>query len=254
VRPLHEREQDTLAHANRYFRDELARPAITALNPAYENWRARFSMTEDWSLGPLPESLISEPLVAFLLTWRMTLDQLTSEVSRRFGKDSPQWEALNTARRLAYESSSAYRVVEFMRNLVAHHKMPPITRSRTHPPHGERPRLTVTVPATWLLDSPNCPRLLRADLARPTVTTLDMDSTVSEAYHAFQDVLQALIVAENPNAPGYLEMFHAIAKETAPAAPAIMQQWFGEKNDALMSVDRLEWLQWASETARPDSS
>ncbi len=246
VRPLHDGEHTVIECGNRYFRDGLARPPVAALSTAYDNWRARFSMAEGWTLGPLPESVISEPLVTFLLTWRMTLDQLASEASGRFGRDSPQWEALTTARHHAYDRSSAYRIVEFMRNRVQHQQMPPISRSHARSPGGKRPRLAVTVPAAWLLDSSNCPRLLRTDLTRPTMATLDMNSVVSEAYQAFEDVLCTLLLAEDARAPQYLERFQGMTEETAPAAPAIVHQWFNENDDANVMFDPIKWLEWAS--------
>lgn len=250
VRPLHDGEHTIIEHGNLYFRDGLARPAVAALRAAYDNWRARFSMVEDWTLGPLPGSMISEPLVSFLLTWRMTVDQLASEVSERFGKDSPQWEALTTARHRAYDGSSAYRIVEFMRNRVQHDQMPPITRSRTRPPAGGRPRLAITVPGTWLLESPNCPRLLRTDLTRTTVRALDMNLIISESFQAFEDVLCILLLTENSRAPLYLETFQRMAEETAPAAPTIVLHWLDEDAHARAMFDPLTWLQWADGITR----
>jgi hypothetical protein len=249
LRPLRDGEYAFIERGDRYFRDGLARPPVSALSTAYNNWQGRFSWAEGWArdLGPMPESLISEPLVAFLLTWRMTLDQLASDVSDRFGRDSFQWKTLSTARRRAYDRSSSYRVVEFMRNRVQHQQMPPISHSRNRSLEGDRPGLAVTVPAAWLLESSNCPRLLRADLTRSTITTIDMNSVISEAFQAFEDVLRALLLVEDARAPRYLEAYQGLAEETAPAAPAIAQQWFDENNDARMMFDPIHSMEWASE-------
>jgi hypothetical protein len=251
VRLLRDDEYTFIERGDRYFRGGLARPPVAALSTAYDNWQGRFSWAEGWAreLGPMPESLISEPLVAFLLTWRMTLDQLASGVSDRFGSNSLQWEALTTARHRAYDRSSSYRVVEFMRNRVQHQQMPPISCSRIRSPEGDRPRLAVTVPAAWLLESSNCPRLLRADLTRSKITTIDMNSVISEAFQAFEDVLRALFLVEDTCAPRYLEAYQELAEETAPAAPVVAHQWFDENNNPRMIFDPVQSMEWATARA-----
>ena len=96
------------------------------------------------------------------------------------------------------------------------------------------------------MESSNCPRLLRADLTRSTITTIDMNSVISEAFQAFEDVLRALFLVEDARAPRYLEAYQGLAEETAPAAPAIAHQWFDENNDARLMFDPIQSMEWAS--------
>ena len=77
---------------------------------------------------------ISEELlgafVGWLLIWRLIVDQAEHDLSSRFGDNSSQLASFRLARKNAYDSSSAYRVVEALRNLIQHREMPSLTLNR----------------------------------------------------------------------------------------------------------------------------
>ncbi len=64
----------------------------------------------------------------WLLYWRLYLDQTEADLLRRFGEHSTEVEQFSSTCSGAFDSSSAYRIVEGLRNMVAHSR-----RIRTRP-------------------------------------------------------------------------------------------------------------------------
>lgn len=56
----------------------------------------------------------------WLLYWRLYLDQTRADLIRRFGDKSAEAQQFTSTCNAAFDSSSAYRIVEGLRNMVTH--------------------------------------------------------------------------------------------------------------------------------------
>jgi hypothetical protein len=253
LRRLGDSECTALRTARNFFLSGRRRPEVGPLFEAYQSWLgvAEF-VTGQARLGPPTMQVTEDRLMSFLLVWRMALDQLAFATSSRFGKNSREWRAYQAGRRSAYDTYFGYRVVEALRNRLQHQERPPLTQKIEGHPYickkcGEEHvdlSLSVTLQAEWVLESENCPRILKIDLEDPANTIIDIREVVEQSMQGFDDLLYTLLISD-AGASERLAVLVEIFDETSPDVPIIVKSWpdaTGNQRGSLEPLSGMEWV------------
>lgn len=253
LRPLSEDEFTSLRSAFEYFKLVKRRPEVRPLFDAYENWQSALGHAAEASRlgGPVHEQFVEDRLVAFLLVWRMTIDQLKATTLSCFGKASKQWEAYETGRTCAYDTHFGYRIIEGMRNFIQHYQRPPLIQTIERYPYvcercGEEHAsldLSVTVPTECFLEWEKCPSTLRRDLVDRADEFVDMRVAVAQSMRGFEDFLYTLITA-NDKASYYLTVLVNSFRETAPEVPVLIEWQVAGHDNKRSTIKQLYDMDW----------
>jgi hypothetical protein len=120
---------EAIASIRRYARQQ----SFSVVTRNYENFRRIFdgAITKFFADGRTPPGDASEvmfDLTASLLNWllafRLFVDHTASDLSRRFGKKSPERIVFDDATSAEYDSVFSYRLMYRMRNYAQHAGMP----------------------------------------------------------------------------------------------------------------------------------
>ena len=149
-------------------------------------------------------------LTTWILYWRRYLDQTCADVIRRFGKPSDELAQLKSESSEAFDSSSSYRIVESLRNMLTHSgriKARPIYCSSL----GTDFHSYYLSPSELLKDYHKWSRFARADLigleGNRTGWSLPVDELVNEAMGALGRVARWVVSLNKQrleSASGYL--------------------------------------------------
>jgi hypothetical protein len=197
-------------------------PTYRLLSSSFRVWQQTYQRVANIKRGEWNPAVTEELLGAFvgwLLIWRLVLDQAEHDLSSRFGKASDQLARFRLARKNAYDTSTAYRVVEALRNLVQHREMPSLTLNRNetldHATGQPRTKLSYSFPAADLLNSPKCPARVKREFRDTPETKLDLAIIVDQAMAAIQPVLIELVKVSMPQLISHITELRTIFSETS---------------------------------------
>jgi hypothetical protein len=106
--------------------------------------------------GPKTVNRVAVPLASWVLIWGMFLDHALHDVSSKYPDSPERPDALREALRRALDTHPGYRMIEGLRDYVAHRGMPPVTIQRKvhRGPDGNPDRkMTVAIDPERLLES-----------------------------------------------------------------------------------------------------
>jgi hypothetical protein len=221
VRCLSAEEVAQIKVAVSFCRKYATMPTYRLLNSSYAVWCQTFGLAisaerRQWHPG-LAENL-QGAFVGWLLVWRLVLDQSEHDLSSRFGSDSEQFKAFGKARKEAYDSSRAYRVVEALRNLVQHRVMPSLNLKRAEyldKTTGETVRqVSYRFPVSDLLSSSKCPATIKKEFGANPDLVIDLPATIGEAMTAIRQVLLELVKISIPELIVHVQTLKPIFEET----------------------------------------
>jgi hypothetical protein len=109
-----EEKLDILLENLREFEEELLRFAL------YQSHHRDLS----WTQFRLQRHVVNRRVLNVLSAARMYLDQVRSDISVLYGKDSHQHQAIESETATQYDGSFSYRFMEVLRNHVQHHSLP----------------------------------------------------------------------------------------------------------------------------------
>ena len=201
------------------------------LMSSHRVWRSIVEKTDDQeAMRHLSFQLLDEfqsAFVGWLLIWRLVLDQADHNLSKRFGKESPERSLLNQARSNAYDAHQGYRVIEAVRNLVQHQEMPPFNIRRgaqLDPQSGAVTRkIEVTFPVSWLLESPKCPAKIKGEFQGRPTEVLSVVDVVDDAMAGFQEILVTLFRVNYPEMLESVTLLRQIFGEAHPGVPVLLK-------------------------------
>ncbi|MGW5742328.1 hypothetical protein [Amycolatopsis sp. NPDC003861] len=170
---------------------------------------------------------LNASIVSFVLIWRLCIDQARHDISDRFGKDSQQLSNFTLATKQAYDEHFGYRLVEGLRNYVAHRAMPPISgniqQSRGTQPNEVVITPTITLSKTPLLESGKMPKILKQDLEDHPEERIPLPEAIDDAMSGFQKITDALFEIDRPQLEEHLMRLRDLVLETQPEVPALME-------------------------------
>ncbi len=180
-------------------------PTHRLLGSSFRVWQQTYERIASMKRGEWQPGVAEDLLGAFvgwLLIWRLVLDQAEHDLSSRFGKGSDQLARFRLAKRNAYNASTAYRVVEALRNHVQHREMPSLTLKRNETlDHATRlPKMIISYcfPVSALLDSPKCPATIKKEFRDTPDLEFNLPDIVDQAMTAIKPVLIELIEISIP--------------------------------------------------------
>ena len=166
-------------------------------------------------------------LVGWILVWRLIIDQACHDLSSRFGKNSPEFARFKTFKSEVFDSCQGYRVIEGLRNAVQHRDMPPMKISHIQqldPKTRTRvTRTSITMPVSWLLDSPKCPAVVKAEFGQTPDAVLSIPDVVDDAMAGMERVIREFIEINLPTLSGQVLYLRSLFAETAPDVPVMLR-------------------------------
>jgi hypothetical protein len=229
VRCLSDDEFKQIATAATFCRKYALSPSFRLLFSSYRVWRDTLEKANapeaERVLFAIADELQSA-FIGWLLIWRLIIDQADHDISERFGGDSNERSLLRKARSNAYDNHQAYRVVEATRNLVQHREMPPFNFNQSSgldPQSGQITRtFEVTLPASWLLDSPKCPATIKREFEQKPTEALRVTNIVDDAMAGFQKVLITLVGINQPELAEHTNLLRGVFSEVHPGLPVLI--------------------------------
>ena len=229
VRCVEDDEASQIKMAAGFCRKYAIMPTYRLLNSSFRVWQHSWGRVANAKRGEWSPAVAEDLLGAFvgwLLIWRLVLDQAEHDLSSRFGKDSDQFSKFAAARSTAYDGSRGYRIIEALRNLVQHRKMPTLTLNRTE----ELDRTTgqpvmktsYRFPVSDLLNSPKCPATIKKEFRDEPGLELELPSIIDEAMIAMNSVLIELMEISVPELTTYIGKLRPIFVE-ASWMPALLR-------------------------------
>jgi hypothetical protein len=222
VRCVDADEVEQIKTAAGFCRKYATVPTYRLLNSSFRVWQQTLNRVANAKNGGWEPALAEDLLGAFvgwLLIWRLVLDQAEHDLSFRFGKSSDQLTKFRLARRTAYDTSSAYRVVEALRNLVQHREMPSLQLNRTRVLDRATGRPVTKVsyrfPVSDLLNSPKCPAKVKNEFRGNPEMELELPVIVDEAMTAINSVLVELVKISEPELITYINQLRRIFIEAS---------------------------------------
>jgi hypothetical protein len=229
VRCVSADEAEQIKTAASFCRKYATTPTYRLLSSSFRIWQQTFNRVTNANRGEWDPEMAEDLLGAFvgwLLIWRLILDQAEHDFSSRFGKPSEQLTNFRSARSKAYDSSSAYRVVEALRNLVQHRGMPSLHLNKLEEldrATGQRvTRVSYLFPVSDLLNSPKCPATVRNEFRDRPDLELDLPDIIDQAMAAIQPVLIELVQVSVPELVTHITQLRAIFAEAA-GAPLLLR-------------------------------
>lgn len=205
VRCVSTAEAEQIKAAVGFCRKYGTMPTHRLLGSSFRVWQETFQRVASAKRGEWSPEISEELLGAFvgwLLIWRLIVDQAEHDLSSRFGDNSSQLASFRLARKNAYDSSSAYRVVEALRNLIQHREMPSLTLNRNEAlDHGtgqRQKKISYSFPVADLLRSPKCPATIKKQFKDTPDLELDLPTIVDQAMAAIKQVLLELVMISLP--------------------------------------------------------
>ncbi len=222
VRCVSADEAEQIKAVASFCRKYATMPTYRLLNSSFRVWQQTFDRPANAQKGQWDPALVEDLLGAFvgwLLIWRLVLDQAEHDLSSRFGHSSDQLAKFRLARNNAYDGSSAYRIVEALRNLVQHREMPSLHLTRA----GELDRATgkpttkvsYRFPVSDLLNSPKCPATVKKQFRDKPEMELELPTIVDQAMAAVQPVFIELVNFSVPELITYITQLRAIFIEAS---------------------------------------
>jgi hypothetical protein len=222
VRCVDADEAEQIKAASSFCRKYATMPTYRLLNSSFRVWQQTFGRVANVQKSEWEPALAEDLLGAFvgwILVWRLVLDQAEHDLSSRFGSSSDQLARFRSARKTAYDTSRAYRVVEALRNLVQHREMPSLYLNRTE----ELDRTTgqpVTkasyrFPVSDLLNSPKCPAVVKSEFRGKPQMELEVSAIVDQAMTAINLVLVELVKISMPELITYINQLRRIFTEAS---------------------------------------
>jgi len=222
VRCVSADEAERIKTAAGFCRKYATMPTYRLLSSSFRVWQQTYQRVAHAKRGEWSPAVTEELLGAFvgwLLIWRLILDQAEHDLSSRFGKDSDQLARFRLARKNAYDASTAYRVVDALRNLVQHREMPSLTLDRNetldHATGQPTTRVSYSFPVTDLLNSSKCPATVKREFRGTPETRLDLAIIVDQAMAAIQPILLELVKVSVPQLITYITELRTIFSEAS---------------------------------------
>jgi hypothetical protein len=126
-----------------------------------------------------------------------------------------------------FDGCQGYRLTEALRNMVQHQEVPPlnINHSRERDPQSGKPVSTVsiTLPVSWLLDSGECPAVVKAEFRATPDALLQMVDVVDDAMGGMKKVIGKLVEINTPELSQHATYLRRLFSETAPEAPLLLR-------------------------------
>ncbi|MEV4057078.1 hypothetical protein AB0J55_38230 [Amycolatopsis sp. NPDC049688] len=263
LRPVTEDEERSIRDALLYCRTYAARLSTRLVVGAKSNF--------DEVAGRLNQHLhgdevrqtseeLSASLVALALIWRLCLDQLRHDISDRFGKDSEQLNKFALATNRAYDEHFGYRLIEGLRNYVAHRAMPPISgnveQKRGNSPGEVIITATITLAKAPLLESGKMPKTLKNDLEAYPESDIPLPETIDDGMVGFQKVNDVVFEIDRPQLENHLTRLRNLILETQPDVPALVDFTTtptGGKFSDFIRFDDLFWLLGVNQATQEQS-
>jgi len=239
VRCVEADEAEQIKAAAGFCRKYATIPTYRLLNSSFKVWQQTFGRVANAKRGEWEPASAGELLSAFvgwLLIWRLVLDQAEHDLSSRFGKSSDQLTKFRLARSTAYDSSSAYRVVEALRNLVQHREMPSLQLNRTEEldrATGQPlTKVSYRFPVADLLNFPKCPAKVKNEFRDKPELELELPVIIDEAMAAVNPVLVELLRISEPELITHISRLRKIFIEASgmPLLLRIKQPSAGSKS------------------------
>jgi hypothetical protein len=204
-------------------------PTHRLLGSSFRVWQQTYERAVNVKRGEWsPETAedLQGVFVGWLLIWRLVLDQAEHDLSSRFGKNCGQLARFRLARKNAYDSSPAYRVVEALRNHVQHREMPALTlkrnETRDHSTGLPKTSASYTFLVAHLLDSPKCPATIKKEFQSTPDVEFNLPDIVNQAMIAIKPVLIELIDISVPELITHITRLKAVFSE-APGVPLLLR-------------------------------
>jgi hypothetical protein len=247
MRPILEGEYNEVRSAISYCRTYSDRLSFRLVAGGKKNFDHAVDRLNDNLIEPEVRQAseeISVALVSFVLLWRLSIDQALTELSARFGKTSSQYTDFVQKTKDLYGSHPGYRLVEGLRNYVAHHGMPPISGQVTmerapETESGITSTFVLGLSKSKLLASDNIPRILKRDLEESESDDLPLVELMEDAASAFATLVDQMIEFDRPELDAKLEILYSIFNETVPEVPAIADMSTSRKVKKLLRFDDL---------------
>lgn len=245
VRCVSADETEQIKAAASFCRKYATMATYRLLNSSFRVWQQTFDRASNAKKGEWGPELAEDLLGAFvgwLLVWRLVLDQAEHDLSSRFGPSGEQLTKFRLARSRAYDSSSAYRVVEALRNLVQHREMPSLSLNRAEELDRATglptTKISYRFPVTDLLNSPKCPATVKKEFRDKPELELELPAIIDQAMTAIQPVLLEFVAFSVPELITHITQLRTIFIE-ASGMPLLLRakQPSGNGNPAGVNIE-----------------
>ena len=84
-------------------------------------------------------------------------------------------------------------------------------------------RTSITMPVSWLLDSPKCPAVVKAEFGQTPDASLSIPDVVDDAMAGMERVIREFIEINLPTLSGQVLYLRSLFAETAPDVPVMLR-------------------------------
>jgi hypothetical protein len=229
VRCVSEGEAKQIMASANFCRKYATMPTHRLLSSSFRIWRQTFdrvanAKSREWQPAFLEDLLGA--FVGWILIWRLVFDQAEHDLSSRFGDNSDQLAEFRLARKLAYDASRGYRVVEALRNLVQHRGVPSLQLSRAEQLNRATGQVMAQVSYKFtvsdLINDPKCPATIKKEFRENPEMELEVPDLIDDAMAALNPVLLELTRISTPELIGHIPTLRRIFVE-ASGTPTLLR-------------------------------
>jgi hypothetical protein len=254
LRTLSALEYAGIKESTQLLRDRIHRDAVELLRASQAAFRAT---ADDFGTTLAPQTLLiaqvqsSAALTSWVLLWRLTLDQWLHGLSTEFGRDSAQFAVVKAATATAYDTFPAYRLVETLRNIVAHEEIVPLKSTQQQSVGQPTIATEITLSDDWLTGHNDCKAVVKNDLAGRAGEDLDVSKLLVDAMAALASVELALRTVQGARFELAKAVVRGMRDEAAPGSPVVVTQ-MPDSAGGNMTFDRFEdLLFWLAAVSGP---